>query len=216
MRKIILTALLLCICIVAFNQKKNNIKKKSLRLSPLSLVDVYHPSVTFGAELRTTKKQALGLDISLLINTLAADNVYRTGFIIKPTYKFFLDNRGEDFIELDCFWKKNYWGESRWMGREYQNGTPSYYQNEDYTVVKNVLGLNVKFGSRIELLDGWLFVEPYIGLGVRVTNHKVKEHPDEIIEVKKPFFIDSQNALTNANVWGLSIPMGVRIVFAIK
>ncbi len=216
MKKILLTALLICICIVAFNQKGKNIKKKSLRLSPLSLIDVYHPSVTFGAELMTAKKQALGIDISLLINTLAADNVYRTGFIIKPTYKFFLDNRGEDFIELDCFWKKNYWGESRWVGREYQNGIPSYYQNEDYTVVKNAWGFNIKIGSRIELLDGWLFVEPYIGLGARVTNHKVKEHPDEIIEVKKPFFISSQKAFTNVDAWALSIPMGVRIVFAIK
>jgi len=216
MRKIILTALLLCICIIAFNQKGNKREQLSLRFSPLSLIDVYHPSVTFGAELRTTKKQALGLDVSLLINTLAVDNVYRTGFIIKPTYKFFLDNLMENFIELDCFWKKNYWGESRWIGREYQNGIPSYYQKDDYTVVKNVLGLNVKFGSRIELLDGCVFVEPYIGLGARVTNHKVKEHPDEIIEVKKPFFIDNQKALTNVDVWGVSIPMGVRIVFAIK
>lgn len=216
MKKTILTALVLSICIVAFNQKANKTEKKSLRFSPVSLIDVYHPSVTFGAELMTAKKQALGLDISLLINTLAVDNVYRTGFIIKPTYKFFLDNRGEDFIELDCFWKKNYWGESRWVGREYQNGIPSYYQNEDYTVVKNVLGMNVKFGSRIEILDGWLFAEPYIGLGVRVTNHKAKEHPDETIEVKKPFFIDGQKALTNIDVWSLSIPMGVRIVFAIK
>lgn len=216
MKKIILTALFFGICIVAFNQKGNKFEKISLRFSPLSLIDIYHPNVTFGAELSTTKKQALGLDVSLLINTLAVDNVYRTGFIIKPTYKFFIDNSKKDFIELDCFWKKNYWGESRWVGREYQNGTPSYYQNEDYNVVKNVWGLNLKFGSRIELLDGFVFVEPYIGLGARVTNHKVNEHPDETIEVKKPFFIDNQKALTNVDVWGVSIPMGVRIVLAIK
>ena len=56
MRKIILTALLLCICIIAFNQKGNKREQLSLRFSPLSLIDVYHPSVTFGAELRKTKK----------------------------------------------------------------------------------------------------------------------------------------------------------------
>ncbi|MCX6208420.1 MAG: hypothetical protein NTZ59_02675 [Bacteroidetes bacterium] len=216
MIKLILTTLLLCICIIAFNQKVNNTEKILLRFSPLSLIDIYHPSATFGAELTTTKKQAFGLDVSLLINTLAVDNVYRTGFIIKPTYKFFVDKLKENFIELDCFWKKNYWEESRWGGREYQNGIPSYYQKEDYNVVKNVLGLNVKFGSRIELFDGFVFVELYVGLGARVTNHKVKEHPDETIEVKKPFFIDNQKALTNVDVWGLSIPMGVRIVFAVK
>ena len=92
MRKLILIGLLLCICIIAFNQKRNNNEKISIRFSPLSLIDVYHPSVTFGAELRTTQKQAFGLDVSLLINTLAVDNVYRKGFIIKPTYKFFVDN----------------------------------------------------------------------------------------------------------------------------
>ena len=91
MKKTILTALLICICIVAFNQKSNKIEKISLRFSPLSLIDVYHPSVTFGAELMTTKKQALGLDVSLLITTLAIEHVYRTGFIIKPTSKFFVD-----------------------------------------------------------------------------------------------------------------------------
>lgn len=215
MKKVIATILLFCICIIGFTQKGNNLEKFSLRFSPISLADIYQPSVTFGAELRTTKKQAFGLDISLLINTLTVDNVYRTGFIIKPTYKFFADKFQQDFVEVDCFWKKNYWGESRWVGREYQNGTPAYYQNEDFTVIKDVLGFNVKFGSKYKFSNGLFYLEPYVGLGARVTNHKIKEHPEEIVEVKNALPANNQKVVTNADVWSFSIPMGVRIVFPI-
>lgn len=215
MKKII-SAIVFFICFQTLTaQKKDADKKFALRTMYASLLDPVQSNLTFGAEYNVGKKQSIALDYSFIFHTpsLFNNNDIHSGFIIKPCYKFYTDDKKNDFFEFDLFWKKLNTEQTRWVGKDLQNGIPTYYQKEDYTLVKDVFGLDFKYGIKIDLLDKFIFIEPYIGLGVRTIHRKIAEHPDEIISVKAPFYNEVQ---TNKTYWGVSFPMGVRLVVAIK
>ena len=62
--------------------------KHTIRVSPLSFIDVLQPSVTIGSEWHFNKRASVGLDISTLI-PLNIEDTKRWGFILKPSFKYF-------------------------------------------------------------------------------------------------------------------------------
>lgn len=222
MNKIRLVFILLVVCKSSFCQDKfqsaSNNAKFSLRISPTSLMDIVQPSFTFGCEYFLKNNQAVGIDYSILIDYQTTNNNNDViephyGFILKPTYKFFFNNSQNGFIEFDCFWKKLHTPQTRWLERDVVNGVPTYYELENYTLEKDVLGLNFKVGAKNSFFNNLFFVETYIGVGFRSVYRKIAEHPNEVITVRTAFFGDAK---TTNKYWGLSIPLGVRLVVPIK
>lgn len=198
----------------AIAQKKSNEASWLLRFSPASLIDPYHPSITVGGEYFLSKQKAIGLDYSFLLPTISPDNEYNTGFILKPTFKYFFKAVKEDAVEVDVFWKKVSSPQTRWVGEDYVNGFPSYFKRNDYTLVKDVFGFNVKLTSRTLVANDVFFIEVYAGIGFRTYKAFVKEKPDEVVSFKTPFFRDQQK--TTERYWTASFPLGIRIVVPIK
>lgn len=201
-------------CLIA--QKNGDNNKIAARIMCVSLVDPLQPSLTVGAEYYIDKKHSLAIDYSLIFTTqslLTNIGDLHNGFIIKPCYKFYRSEKQSDFFELDFFWKKFNTYKSRWIGQDLQNGVPTYYQLQDYTLVKNVYGINIKYGQKFNFLNNAIFIEPYIGIGCRAINNKVKEFPDEVINIDLPFH---QQAQTNKTYFGVSFPVGIRLVVTIK
>lgn len=198
-----------------FDGLVHNNAKFSLRTSPFSLADPMHPNFTIGAEYMLKNNQAVGLDYSFILNVVSGGGDYHRGFIIRPTYKFFFNTERSQFIELDFFWKKLYTPQTDWLGMNIVNGVPSYYQFMNYNIIKDVNGINVKFGKKQELFDSRIFFEIYIGLGVRFKRYKIEEFPDSNFNIRE-LGTFARQLQTNETYWSVSFPMGVRVVVPIK
>jgi hypothetical protein len=197
--------------------------KHTIRVSPLSFIDVFQPSVTVGSEWHFNKKASVGLDVSTLI-PLNIENTKRWGFILKPSFKYFIPALnslgGNFFIEPDIFWKKQLSNQDGWLGKSVVNSIPAYYEYKNYTIVKDVVGLNFKIGTQSTLISKRLMTEVYVGAGIRVISKKIRNEPDAFFE-NDPWQLFTSGGVfggrdINKTYWGISFPMGIRIAYIIK
>ena len=195
----------------------------TIRISPLSLIDPLQPSLTLGSEWRFGKNTSVGLDVSTLFTTISSD-VKKWGYIIKPSLKLFLpsgNNIATNFyIEPDVFWKRQFKNESNWLGKGVENGVPAYFQFTNYTIVKDVIGANIKIGTQSTFKSKNMMFEFYLGFGVRKISKFIKNEPDALLRAQDNLFFSGEISTDGWSrgepYWGVSFPMGIRISYIIK
>ncbi len=191
--------------------------KHTIRLSPLSFIDVFQPSVTIGSEWHFNKRASVGLDISTLI-PLNIEDTKTWGFILKPSFKYFIPTLnsfgGNFFIEPDIFWKKQLSNQDGWLEKGVVNNIPAYFEYKNYTIVKDVVGLNFKIGKQSTLLSKKLMFDFYFGAGLRIITSKVRNEPNVNLSVRDNFIFGRREL--GAKYWGISFPMGIRFAYIIK
>jgi hypothetical protein len=209
MRKLISIIFFASITASLYSQNKLDTSKYLLRFSPLALVDPYQPNFTFGGEYRISKKCAIGLDYSHLLDVQNAQNKKVNGFIIRPTFKYFLSKNNTAFFELDFFYKRSYWNETKGVGQEYVGTLPSYYKIESFEVNKSVFEVNAKFGSRSALIENYIYLEFYCGIGLRhVGNSYINSYPNDLY-ISLPFFESNLGNKTQYTIPSISFALRV-------
>ncbi len=196
--------------------------KLAVRVMPISLIDIFQPSLTIGAEYKINKKFAVALDYSYLIpyasiNTQLTQN---NGFILKPSFRYYAKSqkkgKGNAFVEPDFFWKRQFNEKSEWVAVYGSNGSIDYNIRKDYTELKEVLGFNIKVGFQQVVFNDDIFIEIYAGLGTRTGIKKVWNGDNSFIpsNTNNIFFDDGINY--NKKFETYSLTGGLRIVLAIK
>ncbi len=216
MKNIIFLLIILFFINISLFSQNNKIPRLALRTMFASLIDPVHPNATIGLEYNLNGRHSIAIDYSYILNVPAPFDTKdeHSGFIIKPCFKVYKNEKRDEFFECDFFWKKLYTNQSRWIGQNIQSGgVPAYYKKDDYTLSKDVFGFNIKYGQRVALLKNKVLLEPYFGIGIRFIGRKNINNPDEILTVSAPFYGDVR---TNKTYWGVSFPIGLRLVVPIK
>jgi len=197
--------------------------KYTVRVSPLSMIDVLQPSLTVGGEWHFSNTASVGLDISGLI-PINIDDTKKWGFIIKPSLKLFIPSANSIasnfFIEPDIFWKRQLKNEDGWLGKNAVNNNPAYFEFKNYTLIKDVFGANIKIGSQTSLGPKNLMLEFYLGFGVRNITKHIKNEPNAFIQTERNQLFGTNGIFGSRNIdqtyWAVSFPLGVRIAYIIK
>jgi hypothetical protein len=207
-----------------FKKSKIAIKKSdykfALRVMPLSLIDFIQPSVTIGGEYKIDENISFGLDCSYLIPLIQSEtNFYvNKGFILKPSVRIYLNankkSRLATYFEPDFFWKRIYNERSEWMPIYLPNGNLGYHQQKLFTELKEVLGVNMKFGIQQSIIGDNILMEVYGGAGLRTIYRSVADEPNFIPSENRSFFSFEPSYHKRLTI--PSITFGVRFVFIIK
>lgn len=231
MKNLLLTLSIFIVCIssIAQNKKQININdtaeytnyKLAIRMMPISLFDIIQPSLTIGTEYKFKQKFAAALDVSILIpfQSISTGLEQNRGFILKPSFRYYLPRNKKTqistFVEPDFFWKRQFNDKSEWLPVYNSSGEIDYNIRKDFVQLKEVIGFNIKIGSQQTIFNDNLFLEAYVGIGVRTGIKKVWGDDSFLPkDIKNSLFDDELKY--NKRLQTYSFTGGARLVFAIK
>lgn len=208
-------AILFMLINITYAQKLSNYEAKlKFRTMPISLIDIFQHNLTVGLEYDISKNQSLSFDYSHIFyqRSLGGEN-WLKGFIMRPTYKFYLYNKREYFFEVDFIWKKTQFETFEWHTINSTIPNLSYSKRIDIVTTKNVIGTNFKVGTKINLYENKFFIEPYAGFGIRRKTYTVNNNEGLMV---MPRDILNEWVEENTEYWTIAFPAGVRLVWSIK
>ncbi len=199
--------------------KKSNDYKLAVRFNPLSLFDPVETNLSVGIDMKLRKKLSLGGDVAVYI----ARNVYAqsrpmSGFYVRPTLRWYSNNRLYMFTELVLMYKHTARKENDWLGMDCVNGVAAYEKFTQYKEVRDVFDLSFRAGMRENLFqsENWFF-EFYMGIGLRQKLHSLKyNEKNTCATTAAGEFFNILNQNPSGNFTTLSIPAGMRLVWVLQ
>lgn len=226
MRILFVSALLLAGFIRADAQKYNGRQRdpkpsveylSAIHFNPFALVQIDF-TILAGVEYRPKPGIGLVTEIGYIFasgylgndGNGAADPA--SGFIIRPSARFYVNDRKTFYLQPQIFYKQVTHKQSDWIGKDCVNGIPSYEAFEDYKYRRQVFGGNATAGVLVPLSRKQTsFIDFYFGLGVRYKTGKIVQQPRSCIEedINGTVFTSEDGTFP-------SLPLGIKLVFAIQ
>jgi len=230
MRRIINSILLYLISISILQAQPDEIKLPQheffLKINPLAVIEADAGIGIIGEYRWPQKKIAIQLEIQPIFfspygnlfvisrpdNTI--ENSQPMGIEIRPEIKYYHSLRKKAdktllfYTSVDLLYKHV---DTKRLGTFtiFNGGTSSFNQVAAYSDIKNVFGIDVKFGWLINSGNNskW-YVEPYVGFGIRSKTYKFKHIPIGAAEPTRDMFLNNGNT-----VFGISLPASLRLAY---
>jgi hypothetical protein len=179
------------------------------RFNPTGLIDPMDERIIAGAEWKILPRLSIGTDASFVFNSAYHPNNRARGYLLSPFVRWYLKKPGH-FIELQAFYKQVGYHMHDWLQKEAVNGVGAYEELQDFTLRKEVWGINfIRGGQKILSFSRHLRFEWYFGLGLRWKRSRVHGVPDAV-------YSGSANSLDGPpSVWP-SAPAGFGFVWSFR
>jgi Protein of unknown function (DUF3575) len=210
--------LILLVTSTGFSQKKDRHfwreSSTALRLNLTSLTDPIETNFSAGAEHLLNNQWAAGLDIGYIFNSTYYEKTNSvSGIIIRPAIRYYFNVYARHYIEAELQYKSSRSKITDWLQKDLVNGVPTYQRYQDFTMAKNVYGINLKMGGRGSLSrNERLWIEYYFGMGIRTRRENVLHEPNSRYGIVNRFRIVDNTGSAAAL---FSIPLGVRLLLKI-
>jgi hypothetical protein len=147
------------------------------RFNPTGLIDPMDERIIGGAEWKILHRLSIGTDASFVFNSAYHPNNRARGYLLSPFIRWYLKKTGH-FLELQVFYKQVDYHMHDWLQKEAVNGVGAYEELQDFTLRKEVSGINlIRGGQKILSFSKHLRFEWYVGLGLRWKRGGVRGVP---------------------------------------
>lgn len=186
-----------------------------LRFNPLGLIDFTDQNISTGVEYRFKDKWSAAVDAAYIFRSNNIQNLQSSkGFIIRPAVRKYFSRQLNHYLEAELHYKYVANTIEDWVDRGVVNGTAAYEEYTKFRFTKQVAGLQVKMGVQESLVQKkWLWIEVYVGLGVRKKWQDTHLPPDASYTFLQRMFNDDLN---RKDAVFPVFPGGVRLLFKIK
>lgn len=187
---------------------------KAVRFNMLGLLDIFDGNVSFGGEYAFQPRWSVTTDLSFIFYSVYfQDSKGALGYNIKPGIRYYVADNRRGFLEAILFYKRVGYKTEGWLDEDVVNGIPAYQKFQDFTIRKQVAGINIQAGLQRSIsADKLLRMEGYIGLGIRFKWRDIKNHPEASFNRSDSFFWRENNDYYVVP----SVPFGIRLVYCIK
>jgi hypothetical protein len=132
-----------------------------------------------------------------------------TGFIIRPSLKWFMADNNKFYLQPQLFYKQVTHKMHDWLGKNAVNGVPSYEQLQDFKYRRKVSGFNVVAGFVLPLgQHNRSYIDLYFGLGVRNKKTVIAGEPNSVYNRATGIFDPVDDGVYPG------MPLGVRFIYA--
>lgn len=183
------------------------------RFNFMGLIDVFDANFSIGTEYRFGRHWSTGTDAAyIMYSAYKFENKGSSGYILRPFLRYYPKENEKSFFEVELHYKWARYKLERWVGRDVENGIPSYEELTNIYFKKQSYGFHIKAGSSTDL-SARARMEYYVGIGVRWKTQGYEQNDDaQINESRRPSF----NTIFNApNYAGPVIPLGVRLLITL-
>jgi len=187
--------------------------KTAISLNPFTLAEIDY-TIMAGFEYRLACKLYMSHEAGYIFaSRYVADgesNSNGTGFIIRPSVKWFVSENDRFYLQPQVFYKQVTHTMYDWVGKNPVNGVPAYEQLQDFKYRRKITGFNMVAGF-VSPIDRKAkgFIDVYFGLGVRNKKSLVVE-PNMVYERQVGIFNPTDDGVFP------SVPMGLRIIYVIN
>lgn len=220
MKKFLVLCLLLSF--VANAQKKKHLfdekftaNKTAISINPLALAEIDFTALA-GFENKIAPKLYLSNEVGYIFasnyigrNGDATNN--GTGFLIRPSVKWFVADNNKFYLQPQIFYKQVTHKMHDWVGKSAVNGVPAYEELQDFRYRRKIYGFNTVAGFVLALdqhKNGYL--DLYFGFGIRHKKSIIAGEPKSTYRNSDGLFGDMDNGVYP------SVPAGIRIIYALK
>lgn len=164
----------------------------ALRINPLGLIDVFDHHLNVGVEKVLNSYWSVALEASgYFASQYYADARRTSGYMVKPSIRFYADKEKFFFLEVEPFYKQVNYRMEDWLGKESVEGIPSYFEFTEFVLQKKVVGGHLKAGIQTNLTrDRNWWIEFTLGAGIRSKKRGIKGDPRAVFNNSGFFFND--------------------------
>ena len=148
---------------------------------------------------------------------LFAESKPLSGFYVRPTLRWYSNDRLKLFTELVLMYKHTVRKENDWLGMDCVDDVPAYEKFTTYKQVRDVFDLSFRGGIRENLFQSknWYF-EFYLGIGLRQKFHSIKYNEANTCAPRVGNFFDIFHQNPSTTITTASLPAGMRLVWVLK
>ena len=220
MKKIVFLLLAFPLCVNA--QKKRQAaderlfteNKTAISFNPFALAAVDY-TLLLGYETKVAPKIFLGSEAGYIfasgyIGNDGESSNNGTGFIIRPSLRWFVSDNNKFYLQPQLFYKQVTHQMHDWLGKDAINGVPSYEQLQDFKYRRKIAGFNIISGFALQMGQSKkYFIDLYFGLGVRNKKSVIAGEPNSVYNRSIGIFDPEDNGVYPG------VPIGVRFIYAI-
>jgi hypothetical protein len=134
-----------------------------------------------------------------------------TGFLIRPSLKWFVADNNKFYLQPQIFYKQVTHKMNDWLGKAAVNGMPSYEQLQDFKYRREIFGFNAVAGFALSLdQHKRSYMDLYFGFGVRYKKSVIAGEPRSVYQNSSGMFGDMDSGIFP------SVPIGMRIIYALN
>jgi hypothetical protein len=218
MKKILLLLLAFPLLVIAQKHRTANNRlftenKAAISFNPFALAAVDY-TLLVGYEKKLASKFFLGSEAGYIFASAYIGNDEQssndgTGFIIRPSLRWFVADNNKFYIQPQLFYKQVTHKMHDWLGKNAVNGVPSYEQLQDFKYRRKISGFNIVAGFVLPLgQHNRSYVDLYFGLGVRNKKSLIAGEPNSVYNRATGIFDPVDDGVYP------SVPMGVRFIYA--
>jgi hypothetical protein len=220
MKKIVFLFLAFPFCVNAqkkhqtVNERLFTENKTAISFNPFALAAVDY-TLLLGYERRVAPKIFLGSEAGYIFASGYIGNDGRssnngTGFIIRPSLRWFVSDNNKFYLQPQLFYKQVTHQMHDWLGKDAVNGVPSYEQLQDFQYRRKISGFNIVAGFALPLGQRKRsYIDLYFGLGARNKKSQIAGEPNSVYNRPMGIFDPEDDGVYP------SVPMGVRFIYAI-
>ncbi len=184
--------------------------QKAVFVNPLMLIG---PDFTLagGYEFRVKPSAVISLEAGYIMGSGHFDNGTdnsrsATGFIVRPSVKYFVNTRKNFYLQPQLFYKMVNHKMNDWLGKNCVDDVPTYEERQDFTYRRQAYGFNLIGGVLLPTRSRLMF-DIYFGLGIRHRKVGVVGEPNSCYEPMNMLSLGEDEG-TYPNV-----PLGLRLLF---
>lgn len=216
MKKLLLVMSLFPLLIQAQNYTTFPKARHAISVNPFALAQLDY-TILAGYDIRLKHRLYLSTEAGYIfsssyIESMDNPSTNGSGFIIRPSVKWFHGITQKFYVQPQVFFKQFTHAGEDWIGKNAVNGVPAYEQYQQFRYRRNIWGINFIGGFAFPLgPKGKTFMDAYCGLGVRYKKSIVVGEPRSIY--REPSFSFFANGIDQG--WLPSFPAGLRFCYVI-
>lgn len=169
--------ILLLLCAFPFFAKAQRAQpftqvSNAISFNPFALIEIDYTALV-GYENKLAPKIFLSTEAGYIfssgyIGSRNGSSSNGTGFLIRPSVKWFVAENNRFYLQPQIFYKQVTHKVYDWLGKDVVNGVPAYEQLQDFKYRRKIIGFNAVSGFVLPLdhrRKG--FIDLYFGIGVR-------------------------------------------------
>ena len=189
--------------------------KTAISFNPFALAEIDFTALA-GYENRLVPKLYLSTEAGYILasNYIGSDGESSnngTGFLIRPSLKWFVADNNKFYLQPQIFYKQVTHKMYDWLQKDVVNGVSAYEQLQNFKYRRKIYGLNTVAGFVLPLEQHKKgYIDFYFGLGIRSKKTVIAGEPGSAYQNSSGMFANMDNGVFP------SVPMGIRIIYSIN
>ena len=184
--------------------------QQAVMVNPLMLIGVDF-TLAGGYEFRVRPSAVVSLEGGYIVGSGYFDNgtdinTGSSGFLLRPSMKFFVNDRKNFYLQPQLFYKMVNHKMNDWLGKNCVDDVPAYEERQDFKYRREAYGFNLVGGVLLPTRSRLIF-DTYFGLGIRHRDLGVVGEPNSCYRSMGMLFIGEEEG-TYPNV-----TLGLRLLF---